>query len=68
MGDPKVEWVLDEETVLNILKIPPWDPPPPWLEFDEIRLRRFSELEIQFKIKELQLQQEKLEQLSEIIT
>jgi hypothetical protein len=46
---------------------PIWDPAPPWLELDRERLQRFVELEIQFKIRELQIQQEKLEQFQKIV-
>jgi hypothetical protein len=46
----------------------PWDPVPPWLDLSDVEMRRrLGELEIQFKIKELQIKQEKLEQMSKMI-
>ena len=48
-------------------KVPWWDPVPPWLKLDEARLHRFAALEVQFKIKELQMQQEKLEEFSRML-
>jgi hypothetical protein len=54
--------------VLRELLIPPyWDPIPPWLDLDRERLQRFAELEIQFKIRELQIQQEKLQEFGKVI-
>ena len=55
------------DTLIEILRPPCWDPPPPWLKFNDDILRRFTELEIQFKIKELQIQQEKLEQFGKMM-
>ncbi len=59
---------LKEETLIEILRPPCWDPVPPWLKLSDDIIRRFADLEIQFKIKELQIQQEKLEQFSKIIS
>ena len=58
---------IKEETLVEILRPPCWDPIPPWLKFNDDLVNRFAKLEIQFKIKELQLQQEKLEQFSKMI-
>jgi hypothetical protein len=58
---------LPKESVIEFLRPPIWDPIPPWLEFDKERLQRFAELEIQFKMKELQLQQEKLQEFTNLL-
>jgi len=58
---------LTRESLAEFLRPPIWDPIPPWLEFDKERLQRFAELEIQFKMKELQLQQEKLQEFTQMI-
>jgi hypothetical protein len=56
-----------EEKALEWPLRPWWDPLPPWLNLKDDLLRRFAELEIQFKIRELQLQQEKLEKFSKML-
>lgn len=65
MSQPLVQ--MSPETLREILRPPIWDPPPPWLELDRDRIRRFTELEIQFKIRELQIQQEKLQEFGKIV-
>jgi hypothetical protein len=44
-----------------------FDPAPPWLKLDEDDLRRFAEMEVRFQLRELELQQEKLQELSKIM-
>ena len=58
---------LSSEVLQDILRPPYWDPVPPWLELDRERLRRFADMEIEFKIKELQVQQEKLQQFQQLL-
>lgn len=58
---------LTRESLVELLRPPVWDPIPPWLEFDKERLNRFAQLEIQFKMRELQLQQEKLQEFTKMI-
>ena len=48
--------------------IPPvWDPVPPWLELNEDLLKRFAKLEIEFKIKELEVHQQKLKAFGKML-
>jgi hypothetical protein len=65
MSPPTLEF--KEESIAEIFRPPYWDPVPPWLKFNEDVLRRFADLEIKFKIKELQIQQEKLERFSDMV-
>jgi hypothetical protein len=65
MSPPTFEF--KEESIAEIFRPPYWDPVPPWLKFNENILRRFAALEIEFKIKELEIQQEKLKQFSEMV-
>jgi hypothetical protein len=58
---------LPEKVISEILRPPYWDPIPPWLEFSKEMLIKFTDLEVQFKIKELQIQQEKLEQFGKMM-
>ena len=58
---------LTKESLAELLRPPIWDPIPPWLELDKERLQRFAHLEIEFKMKELQLQQEKLQEFTKMI-
>ena len=46
--------------------IPPWDPIPDWFQFDQKHWQKFAELEIRFKIRELEIQKQKLEQISQL--
>ncbi|HWR01442.1 MAG TPA: hypothetical protein VN371_06225 [Chlorobaculum sp.] len=47
--------------------IPIWDPVPDWARLDEKKLAEFGKLQIQSKLKELELQKAKLEHLAKII-
>jgi hypothetical protein len=58
---------MTKESLVELLRPPIWDPAPPWLDLERERLQRFAELEIRFKLKELQLQQEKLEEFSKML-
>ena len=58
---------LKDANLTEIFRRPYWDPVPPWLRLNDDLIHRFADLEIRFKIKELQIQQEKLEQFSEMI-
>lgn len=44
-----------------------YDPPPEWLNLDRNRLSQFAKIQIEFKIKELQIQQDKLQRLQELM-
>ena len=44
-----------------------WDPPPPWIRFNEEMLRRFTEIELDFKQREMEIQMEKLQALRDVI-
>ena len=48
--------------------IPPWDPIPDWFQFDEHQWQQFAKLEIRFKMRELEIQREKIEQISQFPT
>ena len=66
------QYTLDElRQVSEFLNKPPiWDPIPPWLEFrfkDEELMRQFTELQMEFKERELQIQVEKLQRMREVI-
>ena len=65
MSPPTLEF--KEESIAEIFRHPIWDPVPPWLRFNENILRRFADLEIKFKIRELEIQKEKLEEFSRMI-
>jgi hypothetical protein len=58
---------LSKDTLKEILIPPYWDPIPPWLELNKDLLIRFTQLEIEFKTKELQIQQEKLQEFGKLI-
>ncbi len=44
-----------------------WDPVPIWARLDEKKLVEFGKLQIQSKLKELELQKSKLEQLAKMM-
>lgn len=44
-----------------------FDPIPPWLNLNRDQVDRFARLQMDFKIKELQVQQEKLQALREMM-
>jgi hypothetical protein len=58
---------ISRESLAEIFLHPRWDPVPPWLKISDDVMRRFTALEIQFKIKELEIQQERLAALSEMM-
>jgi hypothetical protein len=45
----------------------PWDPLPPWMKFDDKFSQKFAQLEIQFRVKELDLQRQKLEEFGKMV-
>lgn len=54
--------------IVRILRDPIWDPAPDWIDLtNKEMVRRFAEIETQFKMKEMQLKQEKLEQMKQIL-
>jgi len=48
--------------------IPWWDPIPDWFQFDQRQWLKFAQLEVKFKVRELEIQQAKLRQLVEFPT
>lgn len=44
-----------------------WDPPPPWLKLNEEMLHRFTQVELDFKQKELEIEMEKLQALRKLM-
>lgn len=51
------------ELLFELLRRPiPWDPIPGWLKLDEKMQRQFAQMEIKFQMKELELQQQKLQE------
>jgi len=51
------------------LRLPPiwwWDPIPPWLKLDERVQERYAKLQLDFKIKEMEIQLEKMKALQEL--
>ncbi|MEI8032317.1 MAG: hypothetical protein WCH05_03090 [Chlorobiaceae bacterium] len=55
------------ETQYPHFHYPIWDPVPDWLRLDEQRLREFGRLQIQTRLKELELSKAKLEQLQTLL-
>lgn len=56
------------ELLFELLRRPiPWDPIPEWLRLDEDMIRQFAAMEIQFQIREAQLQQEKLQTFAKMM-
>lgn len=60
---------LSEGQLAEILRKRDWvfDPVPPWLSLNREQLERFGKMQLDFKIKELQIQQEKLQSLREML-
>jgi hypothetical protein len=56
-----------EEKMPHHIPNPIWDPVPDWLKLDEKRLHEFGKLQIQSKLKELELKKAKLEQLQNLM-
>ena len=72
MANPIIQFTPDQFRELMRVLIPHGDPggdpPPQWIDLtDREMLRRFVDLDVQFRIKELQIKQEKLEQMRQII-
>ncbi|MEB3334365.1 MAG: hypothetical protein VKP70_05210 [Cyanobacteriota bacterium] len=44
-----------------------FDPIPPWLNLNKEQQARFARMQIDFKVRELQIQQEKLEALGKML-
>ncbi len=56
------------EFLFELLRRPiPWDPIPPWLKLDDKLQKQFAQMEIKFHLKELELQQQKLQEISKIM-
>jgi hypothetical protein len=56
------------ELLFELLRKPiPWDPLPPWLKLDDKMAQKFTQMEIQFKAKELELQRLKLEEFGKMV-
>lgn len=60
---------LSETQLIEILRKRDWvfDPIPPWLSLNREQLEKFSKMQLEFKIRELQIQQEKLQSLREML-
>lgn len=56
-----------EEKFSHHYPSPIWDPVPDWLRLDEKRLQEFARLQIQSKLKELELKKAKLEMLQNLL-
>lgn len=58
-----------QSSLAEVLRKRDWifDPPPPWLNLNKDQLARFARMQIDFKLKELQIQQEKLQALGKIL-
>lgn len=46
---------------------PIFDPIPPWMELNKQQLEQFAKVQLEFKIKQLQIQQEKLQSFKELL-
>ena len=56
------------EKLFELLHRPiPWDPIPPWLKLDEKMIRQFAQMEIKFQQKELELQQQKVQEFGKMM-
>ncbi len=60
---------LSEVQLVEILRKRDWifDPIPPWLSLNREQLERFGKMQLDFKVRELQIQQEKLQSLREML-
>ena len=65
---PTIPAKVSASSAANVLHLhnPIWDPVPDWIKFDEQRLHEFGQLQIQAKLKELELTKLKLEQLQKL--
>lgn len=56
------------ELLFELMRKPiPWDPLPPWLKLDERMLQKFTQLEVQYRAKEMELQKQKLADFGNIV-
>ena len=56
------------EFLFELLHRPiPWDPIPPWLKLDEKIQRQFAQMEIRFALKEVEIQQQKIQEFGKMI-
>ncbi len=63
---------MDEEKrmefLFELLHRPiPWDPIPPWLKLDEKIQRQFAQMEIRLALKEVEIQQQKIQEFGKMI-
>ncbi|MBK7408453.1 MAG: hypothetical protein IPL49_02235 [Saprospirales bacterium] len=60
--------VIKAADMPEIAKIPQvWDPVPEWLTLNKDILTRFAKLQVEFKIKELEIQKQKLEAFNKLL-
>ena len=70
---PNIQLTNDElSEILRKLKLPPWgpvpwDPVPEWIQLDREQLREFAKLQLDFRIKQLQIEQEKMQAMRSIV-
>jgi hypothetical protein len=64
-----IDATLAQAQLADVLRKRDWifDPIPPWLTLNRDQLDRFAKLQLDFKIKELQVQQEKLQAMREML-
>ena len=56
------------ELLFELLRRPiPWDPIPPWLRLDDRVMKQFVEMEVRFQMKEVELQQQKLQEFGKMM-
>ena len=69
MADLNASTQLSETSIIEILKRWKWnfDPIPEWLLLDKDQLRDFSKMQLEFRMKELEIEREKLSALREIM-
>lgn len=64
---PVVSAAISEADLISRFKDPVFDPAPEWIRIDEGKLREFGKLQIQHKLKELELAKQKIEQLGKLM-
>jgi hypothetical protein len=69
MADLNASTQLSETSIIEILKRWKWnfDPIPEWIILDKDQLRDFSKMQLEFRMKELEIEREKLSALREIM-
>lgn len=56
------------ELLFELLRRPiPWDPIPEWLKLDDRVMKQFVEMEVRFQMKEVELQQQKLQEFGKMM-